>query len=383
MSDGALPLCECGCGNRVKRPGARFLPGHWARTPGAKPRLGKNRTRRICPIDKQEFEVTNSRARVGGRMCSVRCRAIAQQKIPRPLDLNPLQQRCADYLRPPDGHLLRELAVAVGVKREALSQWIRGGKKVTTSTRHIAAIGAFFGLSYEEAKAEAGGVTTEERRSANGHKQMPRKDQDEEEQAIWRKGITPELQAKRNRGRRQSPETRAAIQAAHRCLEDKHGQETRVAKAQRKNAKWLDAYRNSDPGRLTFSLTTRLYHHRRRHGASPTAVQIREWAEMVASQRSLERSAVEASWRPQLMGLGLPLPHGGGPKLLEMRHQLVEEYIASRGLLDARRLPRGFWDDAASYVCQHDPADQIDGPALQTWWRHHLRSCRSRYTPST
>ncbi len=351
-----LPLCACGCGERVRRAGARFILGHHTRTKEwREPRYGPRITR-DCPVCGKSTVLHPSQVE-GFTACGPACFAQLRSDLK---PWNPLQRRVFGYMRAHQPPLsFAGFARLAGVHPSGLRWWVKRPGS-STSGETLTRLAAVLGLSEEQAHKEAGGQTAHDVHLRVG------RDQAQGPFATNRLlGYSPEVVKRRaaaQTGLKRSAETKAKIRAGNRAPE-------LVARARER----MRAWHMNLPGQAL----TRLGHLLARE-PEPTPDRRLEWEARIAGELGAKPRVIREIWRPTFFRLGLIREQGGRPTL-ETRHRILEEFMEDEGETPWSPKPRGFWDRAALRLRQRDPRDVTDGPTLRTWYAKHVKVCRHTY----
>jgi hypothetical protein len=350
-------FCGCGCGERVLTPGAGFRHGHYARTAESRALHAARSTKRA------EFRCQNCRRRVpefeshkGKRKyCGPWCKLVKSSNLPDRNGMNDLQKRLFDEMVD-RGKGIQPLAREIGIKGSTVRMWLKTPGR-TLNERDMRLLADHYGIPFNQAIAEAGGLTAEKRMAKVGRENAARyfpKVGTEEDRALRRKGGLAQ------RGKKKP---RDAVE---------RGLDTR-----RKNGdfdRWLAARKaasQSPKGRVTSSLIARL-----RHEPAPSPEKLRDWAADEARRRGLLPEAVYAIWRPHLQRGGLASTRGR--KRLQARHGVIVGEMTRRGLTPADRMPKGFWTQTLEEIARVERSKAPDDPeSVRQWWIDHKLSCLS------
>jgi hypothetical protein len=335
--------CACGCGQKPKTKGSRYLRGHQWTVPANIQARGPTRAfvEGTCAQCGASFSY---RPRTDREQQRIYCSTDHRDKARRP------------WLRQPPNEFGRFLH----------SEWRQSEKSVLAYSRDL-------GISRDALRGMLGGRMPAESSVAKlrvvfGDRLPATVTVNEVHREYARLNLhgiklahTPEAIAKNaaaRRGRKQSPEWIAAREASR--LSSPAGRASIARMVQRMQ---------SPEGRAVGSLLRRL-----KVDATPTAATLEAWANINAARLNLTREAVMTLWRPTLVKHGL-IRSGGRPRLGK-RHQLIIELMAHHAVTPADRMPRGFWSEALVSVSdsEGDSAPR-DTQSVRQWWIDHKSSC--------
>ena len=262
-----LALCACGCGETVADSRRQYIDGH-----APSRRDGEERS---CPRCGRKRWVQHARL-AEFRGC-VSCRHSWTA-------WNALQQRIVERMAS-DRMSLRALAKQSGAKYPALQKWFNVKRRVVQES-NLRELAKFFGIPYEQALEEAGGITAEDvwRERARQLPPPPPAGSPERQARDAKAGLT-------RRGMKKSPEHWAKIRASKKAS----GADERFRAASTAAAK-------SQTGRAIRSLTGRL-----RGNPTPTVAELKKWAKEKPRGEPIGLSveALVLIWREWLQRKGI------------------------------------------------------------------------------
>jgi hypothetical protein len=332
--------CECGCGEAVRTQGARFAAGHWGRTAEGKAQRLRARWRTCPECSRRQLVPPNRDAT--WRACSRACIS-AGRRHPA---WNALQRHCLEWMAE-HGMNLSAFAQEAGVRYLALRRWFVIPQS-TLRQEKLLALAETLGISPEQAKADAGGLSAEDRASAFGHALGARM------ASILN---SPEHRGKggrAHRGRPKPPDFGAKLRIAQLGHPDYAQRMARLA-----------AMTKAPERRALHSLVMRL-----RAAPAPSRDDLTNWAEPVAERLNLPRQAVLAVWRPHLQKRGL-LGKGGRPIQTNRCEIAAEEWLISPPK-QGQRGPDAYWHRVARRVSEAEGVDPpLDRQDMQKWESKH------------
>jgi hypothetical protein len=349
-----IRTCGCGCGTPLRTPFSEFAPGHHmrvARRGGPRGSALPVRAPQVAPCLHCGRDMAFSDR--PGKFCSLECMAAYRLALK---PWNGLQLRCFRYMTA-HGLGVAPFCRAAGVKPNTFRAWVtHKGRAPARAT--LRALAGLLGITEAQALAEAEGVTAEDRRQENTRRLVALES--------WRSANTPEARAKKSAtqtGRKRPPEVVEKLRAAARAPE-------RLARSRERMREWHMSIAGQALARLGQLL---------KREPAPDRELRREWEERVGRELAVKPHIIRAHWRDTFRRRGLVRGDSGGPRLLENRHRIVEEFMAGQGVRPHQQMPRGFWPAAALRLQERDPRDELDGPALGRWYLAHLKVCRRTY----
>lgn len=333
------PLCQCGCGQLVPTPGARFCRGH-------NRRAGRDGWR-TCLACGEPFWLKAEALRPESgnrRVCSWACRVALDR--PRRYQCE-LQRRCLEYLQR-EQISVEELVKRAGVS-DSLSQWFRGDAK-SLKRANLAGLANLFGITVEQAIAEAGGTGEANSAAASREnvKRSPQPGTDAFREARRRAAET-------RRGKPRPPSIAAKAVATRRASGQMEQEAARLV-----------TWSQSPRGRAVHSLSARL-----QRTPAPSRGALAEWAKTCADRLKISPDEVRAAWRPYLLARGIW--QKGGRPALEARAQLMLALEAKWPRSPTGRPKRGFLEKFEEEVRKQEGRQAPDYAVLNDWRKNYLR----------
>ncbi len=262
---------------------------------------------------------------------------------------NALQERLLAHMAA-SGLSLNAVALKIGCGYQTLYAWFAHRDR-TLSQAYIDGLADLFGISSAVAKAEAGGLSAEERKRAAAIKNLENVPQPGTERFAEARRKGTETLRETWRHREWSPDERARIAEGNR----------RAGSGERGRA-MLKSYHESSRSRLL----SPLWQFMRHHGKQPRKV-VNEWAKVIAGRLDMSTNDVLLAWRPYLEKAGMWSARGAPRKdaaratLRELLHAEVAKLAEEIGLneLEARVgfafwLIGGFVDVPSATDCHDD-----------------------------